>query len=261
MGKQWTDEERKAFGEKMKALKAKKTAGEQPKQEAVANDQTETTISNEDYQDLKQQIEELKARLFKDEVKQATNHTTETPTVTARGIIGTFEKYITNPARYPDPVERLSNEPKLKRFAFKDNYELNFAINVSSYETQDGRREKQPKFTLQLIPIIFGEDGEDHGERYIKRQVILHEDPDTALVIAKDNGLDVEDYEEKAFLDEMRYLRMRDWLFEEFLPRPVSAKKSNRQQVINNQVVDIYEINSPDSAIIPFQDLRNKLRG
>ena len=84
MGKQWTDEERKAFGEKMKALKAKKTAGEQPKQEAVANDQTETTISNEDYQDLKQQIEELKARLFKDEVKQATNHTTETPTVTAR---------------------------------------------------------------------------------------------------------------------------------------------------------------------------------
>jgi len=59
----------------------------------------------------------------------------------------------------------------------------------------------------------------------------------------------------------MRYLRMRDWLFEEFLPRPVSAKKSNRQQDINNQVVDIYEINSPDSAIIPFQDLRNKLRG
>lgn len=249
----WTEEQKQAARERMKAMHAKKKA----QNDVPMVDDVPTKIADEEYSDLKQQIEELKKALF--DLKEKKDNGLEVPQVTARGVIGTFEKYSTDPSRYPDPTERLYNEPKLKRFAFRENYELNFAVNISSYETLDGRREKQPKFTLQLIPKIFEDDGQDHGRRYIKKQIILHEDPDTALFLAKENGLDVDEYNEKEFLDEMRYLRMRDWLLEDFYPPKTEAMKNRKQTVINNQVVEIYETSSEQPSAIPFQDLRGKI--
>ena len=92
--------------------------------------------------------------------------------------------------------------------------------------------------------------------------MIFFEDPDAALAVARENGLDVRDYEEKEFLDEMRYLRVRNWLLEAFYPPTITNKKQNKKQmVVGNQVVEYYEVSGVDSASMPFNDLKNSLRG
>jgi len=237
--KNWTDEERKAFGEKMK--RARQSA-EVPEE-----------ILNEDIQALRKEIEELKTRSFSQQVSQA-------PQVGAQGIVGTFEKYILDPSNYPDPCERLAKEDRLQQFAFPLNYELQFEISSTSYKTQDGIQTKEPKFRLQLIKIMMDEEtNEPTNKRYLIRQAVFHEDPDTALAIAREKGLEVGN-DQKAFLNEMRYLRMRDWLFENFYtPNNTSVKSNKKEMVIGNRLVEVYEISSPTPSSIPFSDLKGKV--
>lgn len=249
---EWTDEERKAFGEKMKQARLNKEA---PKESEV-----ETTIQNEDYNSLKAQVEELKAMLLNQAKPSAS--TLDQPAITATGLVGTFKKFNTDPSYYPDFTERLAKEPKLARFAFGENWELELSIKDATYTTLDNRRVVEPQFTVQLIGIVFDDDGNKTDGRYVRRQMIFFEDPDAALAVARENGLDVRDYEEKEFLDEMRYLRVRNWLLEAFYPPTITNKKQNKKQmVVGNQVVEYYEVSGVDSASMPFNDLKNSLRG
>src|SRR5574343_358136 len=112
----WTDEERQAFAEKMKASREAK------KETPVVNEQTQTTVSNEDYNSLKAQVAELKALL------QQNNHQQSGPQITSNGLIGTLKKFNTDPNYYPNPTERLAQEPRLARFAFGENWELDFSV-------------------------------------------------------------------------------------------------------------------------------------
>ena len=240
-----TEAEKKAWGAKMKELRDKK----KEKQEEV-----EETISNEDYNSLKRQVEELKKLIETKEVKEG-------PQITASGLIGTLNKFNTDPAYYPDPSERLAKEPRLARFAFGENWELEFSVKTSSYTTLDNRRVAEPQFTVQLIGVVFDDNGEKTDGRYVRRQMIFFEDPDAALSVARENGLKVEDFEEKAFLDEMRYLRVKNWLLEAFYsPVNTNKKQNKKQMVIGNQVVDYYEISSVESSPMPFNNLSTTIK-
>src|SRR3990167_2262712 len=125
--KQMTAEERKAWGAKMKAAReAKRTA-----------DLIETnppTVDNNDVSKLLKRSEELESRQFFSQPQQ-----TPQPQAAIRSIT----KYSINPKDYPDPRERLSNETKLERHAFKHNFELGWKVGRVNYD-KDGVHYVEP---------------------------------------------------------------------------------------------------------------------
>lgn len=168
----------------------------------------------------------------------------EGPKVTDQGIIGTFDRYITDPDYYPDPTDRIAKEPRLARFAFSENYRLKYEVTTTSYETIDKRRVAEPQFKIELLGVKRDDDGNPTGELYIARKLVMHEDPETAIAIARENNLPIDKDNEREFLAEMRYLRIRDWVFQFFYPpKPQDATKK-REEVIGNQVVEVFTANS-----------------
>jgi len=265
MGKTWTDEERKAFGEKMKAAKAAKQ-----QDKPIVDENTQTDVRNEDLDELRRRVDELtnllKAQTISPPQPQTFTQSQPTyaqPQITSTGLIGTLHKFNIDPNYYPDPTERLAKEPKLSRFAFGDNWELEYSVKTTEYTTIDNRRISEPQFTVQLIGKIFDDAGEPTPGRYVRKQIIFFEDPDSALTVARERGLKPEDFGgEKTFLDEMRYLRIRDWLLENFYPSSNTQKRENKKQmVINNQVVEYFEVSSPNSSELKFNELDGKLKG
>jgi hypothetical protein len=254
-----SDEERKKRSDRMKAFHAAKKAGE-PTEPAKVEEKPEE-VSNEDVQALIARVRELETN-FKNAEAQAQRAEFQGNMgvqVNNRGsLVGSFEKYILDPAAYPDPRERLSNEPKLQRFAFKINNDLEWDVTTTSYQTQDGINTKEPKFSLKLISIHTDENGEPNGDAHVIRGISMHEDPQSAIVIAREQGIEVGD-DQKAFLDEMRYLQLRDWLLECFYPKPAEAAQKKRQEVIGNRVVEVFSTSGRDSQTIPFGDLKGKI--
>lgn len=232
--KEMSAEERKAFGEKMKAARAAKKA---QVEETVINE-TKDGVSEDQYQDLLRRFEELKNSL---------QSQPQTPQVNTRGhLVGTYEPYSTNPNYYPDPRARLAQEPKLQRFAFPMNYELDWEIQIPpAFQTIDGVWRREPRFMLALKQIAINDDGEHTEGRYTLKKLSLHEDPQAALQVAHDHGFDVDSVGEKEFLDEMRYLRMRDWLLEIFYPQKPTYRK-HIEKVFGNRLVEYSEAASGD---------------
>lgn len=213
-----------------------------------------------DHGDLQRQVNELKAMLL-DGMLANRSAAPSGPQATSQGLVGMFEKYNLDPNYYPNPCERLANEPRLARFAFPLNFELEWNVGVSQYKTIDGINTKEPKFEIQLNRIMLDEEtGEPTLGRIVICKGIFHEDPDAAVIVAREQGFDVNSFGEKEFLDEMRYLRIRDWLFEAFFtPLPATHKTNKREMVINGKLVQYFEINDENGASIPFDKLGNKL--
>lgn len=246
---------RKKFGE---AAKARAAARQNKNSETKIETSAETaqvleqpeispgqTISTSEYDLLKREIEELKNNQFTELIKALRGEDQGQASTAGGKLTGTFEKYSTSKDRYPDPTDRLSGESRLARFAFPMNYELNFNVGVSEYTTIDNIRTKEPKFYLELVRIMMDEDtGEPTNGRYVICNFIMHEDPEAALVIASDNGLEIEEDDEETFLNEMRYLRMRDWLLECFYPAPPSKKHDRKDMVIDGKLVSYFEVNN-----------------
>lgn len=270
-------EQRKAASERMKAMHAKRKAEkEQTEQTFSLEGQEEInpepverpdapteqpeqpqintpSSNNDDYRELLERIRELEARQF------VQPRVESQPTVGAHGMIGTYTKFNTDPAAYPDETKRLAGESKLSRFAFPLNYELEYSVGISSYTTIDNIRMKEPKFTLKLIRKILDEEtGEPTNKRFVVCSMVFHEDPETALIVAHDNGVEVNELNEALFLNEMRYLRMRDWLLECFYPPKPAEMTNKKTMVIGNRQVDVYEINGEQTKSIPFNQLSNK---
>lgn len=243
-----SEENKQKARERMKAMHAKRVTEKE--------DDT-VTIPKSDLDDLKRQIEEIKR-------SQVMQQPTQSPQFSQQGnLIGVFEKYIIDPANYPDPSERLGNDPGLKRYraTFKQDYYPIFKVETSQYETKDGRNVKEPKFTLELWANRFTEDGDllknDKGEvlRFRMKTFVWHEDPQAAIVIARENGIDVKEWDDstidrsqKSFLDEMRYLRIRDMLVDAFFPKPPTASQRMREEVIGNQLVEVRAFATEASA-------------
>lgn len=260
--RQWTDEERKAFGEKMKTARQNKNPQtkelqddkvDQVSQADFIPEPTETISGETELDELKRQIQELKDMQWAAMVAKAQNP--QEASAAGGKLTGTFEKYTTDVDHYPNPIERLSQETRLQRFAFPLNYELNYIVGVSEYTTIDGIRTKEPKFELELIRIMMDEDtGEPTDGRYILCRFIMHEDPDAALTIAQEQGLIIEEESEEKFLNEMRYLRMKDWLIECFYPAPAAKASNKRDMVINGRLVTYYEKNNEEGVSVSKLD-------
>jgi hypothetical protein len=266
--KPMTEEQKQALRERLAKARAAKQAKNEEKETAPTptdHGSTDPTVA-----ELTKQVEELKALVAN---QQTSNPQTDLISALqamagingaqiSRGrVVGTTEKHSTDLTRYDDPRERLRKEPRLARIAFDTNYELEFDVGVTQYETKDGISLKEPKFHLKLNQIILDEDGEPTNRRMGKAQMIFFEDPATAMEVANRLGLPVDETNETAFLNEMRYMRMREWLFECFWPpKPNTDKGNQTEMVINGQVVQTWEVSTEGNARIPFDKLSNKLR-
>jgi len=251
--KEWTPEEKAAFGAKMKALREQKKLNDQVINTPPPDNQDLETLTRQ----VQEALEEIK-RLKAEKVEKGTQQAS----VAGGTLTGTYERYKTDADYYPDPTERLSNEPRLSRFAFKDNYELKWEVQLTQYETIDKIRTKEPRFVLSLIVKVYDEEtGELTNRRFVILRGIFHEDPEAALYIARENGIEVEAQDEKTFLDEMRYLRFRDWLLEAFYPTPPPPSQNKREIVVGNKLVEIYEVTSDksESMVSGFASMTKKL--
>jgi hypothetical protein len=279
--KVWTPEERQAFGEKMKARREEKqkereaqegtqshsepqTPSSQNVEEPQALPQVEASkpqLEEPSQDELLKRVKELESYLFRMVGNQTQGQQSGPQISTHGGIQGTLVKYSVNPKDYPDPRDRLFEEPRLILQNFNRTWwDLEFEVTSVNYQTKDGINIKEPKFQLKLIRIIADPDTEEpSNKRYVLHKATFFEDPQAAIDVANQHGLKVAEELEKAFLDEMRYLRMRDWLLESFyLPKPDSAKQKVTEQVIENRLVKVYEHSSQNAESVPFEQLRNK---
>lgn len=206
--------------------------------------------------DMQRQINELKAMLLDQQIAK------QTATLNNKGsLVGEVEKYSTEKGHYPDPTPRLRAEKRLQPLAFDYNYELDYSVSVTTYETKTGINMREPKFNITLNRIVLDEQGEQTNKRYIVRKLIFHEDPEAAMVVARENGLKVESDNEEWFLNEMRYLRVRDWLFGIFWPKPSDESAQILEEVIGGQIVQVFTKSSEDSSEVEFDKLGGKKLG
>ncbi len=269
-----SDEKRREMSERMKARHAAKREAvdnlAEPSEAADATvDEVRQGVSKADYDALLQRFSELESRLGAPRSEAPYQPFNPGPQVNQRGaLVGTFEKYAVDPAHYPDPTSRLADEAKLLRVPFKKRataaggyyeYDLEFAVTPVTYQTKDGINTVEPRFTLKLNRFLPDEDGNPTNRAYTACQLVFHEDPQAALVIARDNGFPVEEQNEEHFLNEMRYLRMRDWLLEAFYPVKTREVHDKKQMVVGNRLVEVFEVTSQNPAKLDFSDLKQKL--
>lgn len=281
MGQKWTPAQKKAASERYKARAADKNKNPEtqkdelsgafpPEIEAAQAENRDVmsgpqpganpVINEPSYDDLVRRMQEMEAMMWRTIGSQQQPQQPQGLNVGPNGsLVGVRDKYVLNPKRYPSPVKRLSDEQRLNRFAFKENYFLEFIVGVSQYQTKDGVNYREPKFTLELHRVLFDEDtGLPNGTAYTVCRMVFHEDPEAALAIANEQNIEVTEMEETLFLNEMRYLRMRDWLLECFYPRPAQASKKKKEMVIGNRVVEVFEINAESAQSIPFDQISQK---
>lgn len=250
---------RKKFAEASRARAAARKAGKE-EQVPPVDPVDPGNPKDPEVEDLKRMVTELKAMVLD---KQMAEKNGSDAVLTDRGIVGTHERYIMDPAQYPDPRERLASEQRLTHLAFDLNFELEYGCHSTRrYQTIDGRWQVEPQFDLELIRKVRDENtGELTPGRYTVCKGIFFEDPDSAVAVANEQGLPVDDSNQKEFLDEMRYIRMRDWLMDAFFyPVDTSPQKKKRDMVIDGRQVQYWEVSGEESQAIPFGQLRNKLK-
>lgn len=234
MARQWTEEEKKAFGEKMKALREKK-AQQAPEQPTEQNPTVEIPADKLD--ELMKRLERLEAEKQQSAV--------QSPTISKSGhIVGIQEKFPTNKAMYLhlDPRERLFNEPEFQRFAPRDNFSLYWDIKTTTYENKQGIHYSEPRFELEIRRKQLNDDGSVAGE-YVLGKHISHEDPDAAIELAQALNIDVDPQLGTDFLDEMRYQVWKMFVKELFYP-PKQIQQVNggkKEMVVGGRVVTFYE--------------------
>lgn len=184
-------------------------------------------------------------------------------------LLGEVDKYLVDPENYPDPTPRLSQETRLQTIAFNHNYELEYDFRVRSYETKTGVNMREPEFTVRLLRCVIDDQGnrvqvvskggKPMDKFYIARRMMFHEDPQAALVIARENNLDIDKTDEKHFLDEMRYLRVRDWLFDYFWPKGSESMEGIQEEAIGGTIVQVYTKSSVEPSHVDFDKLSTKV--
>lgn len=196
-------------------------------------------------------------------IKSLQQQPAQTQQLTSQGnVIGTHTKWSLNAEDYKDPSERLLDEPKLAQHAPRHWYEIKWEVKSVRYPLQDGRYEQQPQFTLEVIFKVHDDDGELTNKRFVARRGIFFWDPDAAIEVARLYGLPINNEAEKQFLDEMMYLRYRDWWFEIFYPaKSIQPKQNKREMVIGNKLVEVYEANSETFEEVPFNQMKGKIEG
>lgn len=241
--KNMTPEERKAFGDKMKAAReAKKaTAAEKPATVEIGQDQ----------------LQALMERLNKLE-----SNKTETSNGSAQinnlgRAVGVMQKYSVDPADYANPIPELMAVKELERFAFKENYYMTWDVEQTQYETKYGTSFSEPRFQLRLYKRLYDEDGtpmvkvdntgkpvldaqgKEQFRAYLVKQAFFFEDPAASMKEALALGIPVTNANSKDFLEKMRKLRYRQWLVEIFNRPKTSSTSRKEQMVIGSSIVQV----------------------
>jgi len=265
-----TEEQKKAASERMKAMHAKKkaekllngftTKEKEEKPKDIGLDEEVHVAPEQGTDEILRQLKELqesnallKAALLNNQPTQ-NSESAYARIGSQGGLVGEVEKYLVDPVNYPDPTKRLSQEPRLQPMAFNLNYELAYTVTTSNYENK-GINYKEPKFSVELHRVVLDDQGLPTNKRYLARGVVFHEDPQAAIVIAREQGVEVDKSDEKVFLDEMRYLRVRDWLFDIFWPRPSQEAEKLHEEVVGGRIVQVFTKNSEDASRIDFSKI------
>lgn len=271
-----SEEQKKAASERMKAYQAAKkllkdntpptdVQAEVPSPEEIGTLPSESR-STED--ELRAQVAELKD-LFIQTLRGQTNQGSPAISVGNGGkLIGEVEKYTVDPTNYMDPTKRLSEEPRLQAMAFNLNYELEYEMSVRPYETKTGVNQKEPEFLITLLRVVLDDQGLPTEKRYIARRMVFHEDPQAAIVIARENGISLEEFtdldntteNQKLFLNEMRYLRAKEWLFDIFWPRPAKKQDGLHEEVIGGTIVQVFTKSSEEPSGVDFDQIKTVMR-
>lgn len=241
VSKEWTEEERKAHSEKMKAAHAARKSTQDKNNETKPAEQS-VTLTQYQFNQLMQRINQLEQQP-KPEPAQALNQVVQMqqPTVTNQGIQGIQYKYPVDKGYYKDPTDRLYQEPELKRFALGENFIFTWSVEGIVYEKYNITY-SEPKFTVELYRKMFDEEGNETGKLAFVNRNILHEDELTARIIADKMGLLTPETNLADLLDEMRYMRIRQWLLDLFKPKQIKAVKNNlTTTVIDGKVVEIID--------------------
>jgi len=228
----------------------------------ISDDKVEEIAPDQDTNELKAQIKELQDNqaLFKAAFLAKERASQSVGVGEGGSLVGEVERYLIDKVNYPDPTPRLAAEPKLvSSINFPFNYELNYKVEVSSYQTASGVRMKEPRFMVQLNRIVIDEQGEQTDKRWVVKRVLFHEDPEAAMVIARDNGIEIDKSDEKTFLNEMRYLRVRDWLFDIFWPKGTATAEQIQEEVIGGTLVQVFTKSSVEPSEVPFEKLNTKV--
>lgn len=251
--KQMTEAEKKAWGAKMKVAREAKaqTLEVEEKPEVIADEQGFDALKRQ-VQESAETIALLKTALLGRDAAPVTDKMGE--------ALEEFERYSLDPQDYPDPTNRLSKESRLVAVNFLYNYELDYTVGRSRYQTATGRWTIEPKFQIQLNRIKLDDEGAQTSKRYMLRRIIFHEDPDAAIVVAHENGIEVDKDNHKQFLDEMRYIRCRDWLFDIFWPKPAQPQEQITEEVIGGTIVQVFTKSSEEASELDFSKLNTKLR-
>lgn len=151
--------------------------------------------------------------------------------------VGIFQKYSVDPADYQDPREQLYDLPELRRFAFKENYMLDWEVEQSLYDTKFGTAVSEPKFTLTLKQRRFDEDGNTKKGLIVRGRAVFFEDPAASIKEAVMLGLTLAEQNTPEFLSQMRFYRYKFWLMEVLSPRaPENTKNKIHEEVIAGKV-------------------------
>lgn len=244
MARKWTEEEKKAFAEKMKAAREAKL-----KEDKVEN---KVELTQEQFQELMQRLAKVESTS-----RESTPGKPQEVQLNDLGrAVGVLQKYSVDARDYDDPRPLLMDLPELQRFAFKENYFLLWDVEQLMYETKFGTSYSVPKFILKLYKRLYEDDGtptpdidratgqqrlDDQGKpmfrSYLVQRFTTTTDPNAAVSEARRMGISIENANTREFLDQMRFLEYKNWLLEVFQPKkPTTARRTENMVVGSTQV-------------------------
>lgn len=196
-------------------------------------------------QKLMAEIEELKKQknpeMTPEAALQYTAHLQGQPTIGRNGIQGRMVKYPVDAGYYPNPIDRLYDEPTLSRFNLRENYYFDWEVDGVEYEKY-GVTYAEPKFTVRLFRRLYDEDGQPNGRFALINRQIQHEDEVVARAAADKLGLTGTFDSFEDMMNEIRYYRIKQWLLDLFKPPKIETHKNKpTQQVIDGKVVEVFD--------------------
>lgn len=163
------------------------------------------------------------------------------PVIGRNGIQGKMFKYPIEESYYPNPIDRLYDLPELSRFNLRENYFFDWEVTGAEYEKY-GVTYAEPRFTIRLFRKMYDEEGQPNGKVALINRHIQHEDELVARAAADKLGLTdtFESFQE--MMNEMRFMRIRQWVLDLFKPPKVETHKNKPTTMnIDGKVVEVFD--------------------
>ena len=163
------------------------------------------------------------------------------PVIGRNGIQGKLFKYPIEESFYPNPLDRLYELPELSRFNLKENYFFDWEVTGAEYEKY-GVTYAEPRFTIRLFRKMYDEEGQPNGKLALINRHIQHEDELVARAAADKLGLTDTFESFQDMMNEMRFMRIRQWVLDLFKPPKVETHKNKPTTMnIDGKVVEVFD--------------------